>query len=356
MTKNKIKGMFLGVALGDILGIPVEGFSTEKIEKIYGSITSIIPPSGHQKWLRNHKQGTWSDDSQLTIAVAEAMIDSNGFEDQSAAMDAQAKRHVEALRATVAGWGRTTTEAVRKLANGEHWSTSGIVTEAVRKLANGEHWSTSGIVDAKRKGSGLGNGVAMKIGPVGAYAAIDDDHYGAAVDFTMKLSQMTHGTSISASTGLAMMAAVAFCLKYEPKEFDESLFISDVVGAANLGKLVLPETIVDDVVARLEQLEDKQLFNRDKIITEWKGGCYCYDSIPFTLMFFIKNPHSVDTLFTICNAGGDTDSNCSMAGALLGALHGPEIFGDLPKQADPVQLAQVMDVAERFAEKFGFKE
>lgn len=337
MTKNKIKGMFLGVFLGDVLGVPVEGFSADKIEKIYGKITSIVPPENHQKWLRNHKQGCYSDDCQLTIAVAEAMIDSDGIGDQEVAMNMQAKRHIDALKATVAGWGRTT-------------------TSAVRKLANGEKWDVSGTIDATRVGSGMGNGVAMKISPIGAYAAIDDDHYGAAVNFTRKLNAMTHQTSVSASTGLAMMAAVAFCLKYEPNEFDESLFVNDVVGAAKIGKILdYPHTLVDDVVVRLEQLEDHQSFNRDKIISEWKGGCYCYDSIPFTLMFFIKNPMKLDTLFEIVNNGGDTDSNCSMAGGLIGALNGPEIFGDLSKQADQEQLAQVMDLAERFADKFGFK-
>jgi hypothetical protein len=44
-----------------------------------------------------------------------------------------------------------------------------------------------------------------------------------------------------------------------------------------------------------------------------------------------------------------------MLGGLLGALHGPEIFGDLPKQADQDQLKQILEVAESFANTFGFQ-
>ena len=210
-------------------------------------------------------------------------------------------------------------------------------------------------MDSKLNGSGLGNGVAMKISPVGAYASLSDQKYNEAIHFTMSLSQMTHGTSVSASTALAMMAAFAFCLKYEPNEFDESLFVNDITGAAELGKIVMPHTLEDDVCERLALLENRSQFDRERIISEWKGGCYCYNSIPFTFWFFLKDPMKLNSIFEVVNAGGDTDSNGSMLCGLLGALHGPEIFGDLPKQADQDQLKQILEVAESFANTFGFQ-
>lgn len=50
------------------------------------------------------------------------------------------------------------------------------------------------------------------------------------------------------------------------------------------------------------------------------------DSLPATWAFFLQNPYHIRTLYDVVNAGGDTDSNGAMVGALLGALNGMSIF------------------------------
>jgi ADP-ribosylglycohydrolase len=68
-------------------------------------------------------------------------------------------------------------------------------------------------------------------------------------------------------------------------------------------------------------------------------------------MFYVHNPLSIDALFDVASAGQDADSNASMIGALLGALHGTVIF--------PAHLVDglrdreaVLEVADQFQEKF----
>jgi ADP-ribosylglycohydrolase len=334
MNRDRIEGMFLGTLIGDALGMPVETFTAEKIASTYGRVTEYLTPDGH-KWFNGHKAGTYTDDTQLTLAVAEALID-GGFD-----MECQARHHVSALRETTAGWGNTTRNAIRSLANGATWQNSG----------------TGG------NGSGTGNGVAMKIAPLGALLAkcpiIDQsDDTGAiysVTDFILQLNAMTHKTSLSASAALAQAAAVAYCISRPAfYAFHPESFMQAVTTNSSIGRNCFPETLTDDLTERLEFLDRRWPLSQKEAIEEFGGGsCYCYHSIPFTLSFFINQPYSISSLYDLIGAGGDTDSNASMLGALLGALHGKSIFPDHLIQG-ALDHAKVLDVAGRFAEKFGF--
>jgi ADP-ribosylglycohydrolase len=110
--RSKITGMFFGVAIGDALGKPVETFSKSKIDKTFGRITKY-ESSKYHKWFDGDEIGTITDDTQLTIAVAESIIESNGLN-----MDSIAKWHVDALSVTDAGWGNSTRLAVKNLQSG----------------------------------------------------------------------------------------------------------------------------------------------------------------------------------------------------------------------------------------------
>lgn len=152
VNKDKVRGMFLGTAVGDALGMPVEGWSADKIKETHGRVTSYLDPKGH-KWFDGMKAGTTTDDTQLTLTVAEALIEGGGID-----LDTQVKHHVKAFKTHTSGWGRTTKEAIEKLANGVHWSESG------------SYSPTETDEGVKKPGPrGFGNGVAMKAGPIGVY-------------------------------------------------------------------------------------------------------------------------------------------------------------------------------------------
>mgnify|MGYP001433515367 CR=1 FL=1 len=78
--RNKIQGMFLGVAIGDSLGMPVETWGRERILQQYpNGIQRYETPDGH-KWFAGEEAGTVTDDTQLTLAVIKGMILGNGFD------------------------------------------------------------------------------------------------------------------------------------------------------------------------------------------------------------------------------------------------------------------------------------
>ena len=297
--------MFLGATIGDGLGMPVETFTPEKITEKYGitRVTEYLVPTGH-KWFDGRQAGTTTDDAQLTLAVAEGLIES-GFN-----MDVQAKKHIEAFQVTTAGWGRTTKTAIRNLQNGAGWQKSGI--------------------------NGVGNGVAMKIAPVGAYlrAFVDrgpqdkenkSEKLQEGFEFVRDLTLMTHRSRNVLCSTVGMVVAFYKCLE---DDFDVNTLPGYILKMSKAAKgWITGGEEEDDVVERFELLPEHGEYNAEKLIAEFGGGsCYCYNSIPFALMFFLNNPHSIDALYDVVSAGGDADTNGSMVGALLGALNGEEIF------------------------------
>ena len=64
---EKVKGCFLGLAVGDALGVPVEfrDRSYLKIHPVKGML-------GYGTW--NQPPGTWSDDSSMSFCLAESPL------------------------------------------------------------------------------------------------------------------------------------------------------------------------------------------------------------------------------------------------------------------------------------------
>jgi ADP-ribosylglycohydrolase len=328
MNKDKINGLFLGCFIGDCLGAPVESFSQKEIQEKYGRLTTFVKPEYH-KWFKNQQACTPTDDWQLSKAVAEALLDRYPLN-----LDNQARYHVEAMKESTSGWGRSTSESVMRLSKGASWKLSG------QKM-------------------GVGNGVAMKIAPVGALAATQRHIPQKYDSFAIKLAQMTHKTSLACSSALVHMLAVRDC--FWTNKLNTGLFIKNVCDNAKFVeencKKFKGDTITDKLSDRLVELSNHKEYDTERIVKDFgAGSCYVYNSLPFTYMFFVKNPHSIESLYDVINAGGDTDTNGSILGAMLGALNGTKIFPQELIESIPKEYYdEVMDLANRFADKFKFE-
>ena len=324
VSKDKIIGMLMGSLIGDCFGAPVEGFSQEKIKEKYGRLTTFVKTEYH-KYFKDQAKGTPTDDWQLTKATAEALIDAGGF-----SMTKQAKHHVKAMKESTSGWGKSTKESVMRLDAGISWKKSG------QKM-------------------GAGNGTIMKLAPIGAIAATDRYNLTKCEKFIIDFAQMTHKTSLVTYSSLVHMLAVRNCLL--SNELNTEHFINNIYHNALLAerthKRYKDDIITDKLSDRLIKLLKHEEYDTDRIIEEFgAGSCYVYNSLPFTYMFFVKNPHNIESLFDVVNAGGDTDTNGSILGAMLGGLCGKSIFKNLIKSIPKEYYEEVMDVADRFYERF----
>jgi len=322
ITKSKIRGMLLGVCIGDAFGAPFESKPFEIVKQI--------------KKIENYRsgrmgKGCFTDDGQLTIAVAKALISANGFD-----MDEIANQHVVAYKDTVSGWGSTTREAIKKIAEGVNWSKSGDFGGAINR--------------------GLGNGVPMKVAPLAAYLALQNvqDFTKNCVDFTA----MTHQTSIAVSSCLAHVTALVHCLGTSAVNFNTKEFLDKLVAASDLGRGYYPETFKDNITDKIKGLQTlyqnpKLLYSDEHLVNEYGGGtCYVYNSLPLSYAFFIRGPFKVQSMVDVAYVGGDSDTNASMVGGLLGALCGESVFPQhlvdgLDKKEEIVGLAD--SLFEKFA-------
>ena len=286
ITKDKIRGMFLGVFLGDAIGCPVESWPADKIRNTYGCLDICVPPTLHKYFFADN-QGTYTDDTQLTLVVAKSIIESD--------LDVQklAENHVLALKQSIRGWGTSTRESIRRIANGCSFLESG-------------------------NSSGVGNGIAMKIAPVGAYQACQTELEALAkVDaYILQLTEMTHKTSVALASAFVMVEAVKYCFV---NEFKADEFIFRIQNTAlQVENSYLKPLWKDNLSDPLKKLENYKKMSYEDIISIFgQGTCYCYNSIPFSLAFFLKNPFSSDAMIAAINSGGDTDSNGSIVGGLV---------------------------------------
>ena len=331
INKDKVRGAFLGLAVGDALGKPVETLSAKTIRERHGEVKEYLSCSGH-KWFNGHMQGTWTDDTQLSLAIARAFVNKGEFN-----LDEIAREHVNEFAVNVKGWGGSTREAISKIATGVHWSQASITNKANR---------------------GSGNGVAMKVAPISVYMALtnpacEQEKWKKDLQNIMHVAIMTHRTSMAITSGLAHTFAVFKCLNSTPDNFDRASFIRTICGAGMIGRQQLPETIEsDDIANRFDMVHDYENIETEEIINRFGGGsCYVYDSLPFTYMFFLRNPYTIQSLYDCVSAGGDTDSNGSMLACMLGALHGTSIFPqNLVDGLD--QKEMILEIADKLYERF----
>ena len=272
---EQVLGMMYGLALGDALGSPVEFWELKGIRERYG-------PDGIQEL---PTPALFTDDTQMTLAVAEALI-AAGHQDLGGIMEAISQEFVAWLRSP---------ENDR--------SPGGACLYGTRQLEAGVPWWKSGKPNSK------GCGAAMRVAPIGFLYQHD----------LAKLRQVA--------------AASALVTHHHPAAQ------LGAVAAAFLAKLALdrlpPEEMLpalelethgqvrefDQTLARLE--EALEMASPDAALAHIGEGWVAEEAVMLALYCFLKSPD--DFLTTIrrgANTQGDSDSIACIAGGISGAYLG----------------------------------
>ena len=326
ISRDRVEGILLGLAIGDALGFPVETQSSQEIAGRYGRLTDYVPAMPN-RLSPGAPAGTCTDDTQLSMAVMEALAETGAPN-----LDVIARWHIKAYEDTTLGWGSSTREAVERLRAGDSYLESG-------KSAN-----------PKR---GTGNGVVMKLAPVILATVLAGMAEDESLALVARFAGMTHHTHVAISSALAHSAAILECLSSRPAEFSESRFIESVLRLSRRAEDSFPlDQSALKLRERLERLSEYKTLDAAQIEKDFGGGSSdVFDSLPFTYMYFLRGHANFECVIELVNAGGDTDSNAALAGALLGALHGRAIFPqhlvDGLRDKD-----RVLELAGRFCSKF----
>jgi len=134
---DKFKGCLIGAAIGDAMGAPTEFLSLEAIQRAWGFLDDLV------EWGR-HEAGTWTDDTEMMVKLAEALVDAPNLLDKQVVAD----RICEA-------WRQWKKEYDPSRAPGNS------CLGGAGRLVAGAHWTESG------KPNGNGCGAVMRVAPVG---------------------------------------------------------------------------------------------------------------------------------------------------------------------------------------------
>ncbi len=314
---HSVNGGFLGLAIGDALGVPVETLSHEAILAATdgaGVTGYIIPQQMRIKDTVNLPPGSTSDDTQLTLVTSRSLVRCKGFNliDQGLGL-------VEEYERSKFGWGRTTTEAAQAI---KLWRDSN------HKF--GRHPAIP-VPRPDKDGASAGSGPAMKIFPLAVHDLFGRDTFNAEMAFhthAVDLGRMTHGDLRAVIASVALGYAIA-CFANAPEVLapdfraKTTTRILEMVHRAEYSyKYCKPRTPpFSEYLARAFALLDDPVALR----TEVNASFRAVHSVPFAIATALRHPNDFRAgVLEAVNAGRDTDTIGSMVGAILGSRCGTE--------------------------------
>lgn len=306
-------GSMIGGALGDTLGMPVEGWTHAQIKKYIGGIRepisstdlyakayerALIEEDFPQKFTtRVLAKGDYTDDTHLSLTIAKSLL-SGGY-----SLDAAAAEHIEMYK-------RLTKEDIPEGA----WESFGYATRtAIKNLLDGVPPEKSGVM-AKTPG----NAPTIKMGPVGLFAEATQT-WGDGLSYAEKVGKMTHLDSRSIASGVLQAYSVYSLLN----NVERKTFLKDAVSVSRFYELQNGWHGQTKLYERLQWVLENKHVKDEKAYEYFNPNFVVTRNYPFTLFMFQKywNDPLVGLLKTI-NFGGDADSTGAMFGTLAGALHG----------------------------------
>lgn len=306
---SRAYGALAGLALGDALGMPTQAMSPEQIRAVYGRITGLVDGDASQPYAPGMPAGSVTDDTEQALLVASLLVRGRGSSSGRVALDAGEFAHA------LLAWEDSMIE------RGSLDLLGPSTKAALERVRAGEDPLSVG-------GAGTTNGAAMRVTPIGIAISTEDPQ--AFADAVWSSCQVTHATRQGFQSAALVAAAVSMGID-TPRSAASDM-------TALLWKAVsyvdsLPErgawTPDPDVVAatrRAMQLVANPASSSLECLVEQVGTSVASaQAIPMAFALLARDP-SPQALLDAANLGGDTDTIGAIAGAILGAALGFEVF------------------------------
>jgi ADP-ribosyl-[dinitrogen reductase] hydrolase len=289
----------MGLAVGDALGLEVEGDSPGDIRARF--------PQGVRDIPKHERERPWDDDLAQAVVLAEALL-----EGESLDVDDLGRRFLRWARENGRGMGYLTGTVLKLLA-------IGVPAGDAARLA----WEASGHTSA-------GNGAVMRCAPVALRWFHARDRLIAE---TLTSAAVTHADPRCGWSAVAVNLAIRRFLL--DSEVDTDALAADLEGAPN------------EVVDAVRSVDGSDLDGLE-LFGEAMG--YTVKAMQVGVWAALTERSLEEALVAVVAAGGDTDTNASVAGAVLGSRFGqgsiPRRWLDRIRDADRlVQLADRLEAA-----------
>ncbi len=284
-------GALLGTFVGDALGAPLEGRAGRRHLKD-GPVREMIDG--------RHSRGCYTDDTQMMIALAEALIESDGEPTPELIID-RFLANYDPSRGY--GWGAHKLMQLWK--KGADWQQA-----ACQIFPDGS----------------FGNGAAMRIAPVGVLYHGDRAKLGELARLSAKI---THAHPLGVQGALLQAHAIGLAIRYRRGgTLSPANFILDLLALARdefdlyREKLLIIKDFLDSPRSRSPN-------GARKVARALGVGFTAPDSVPTAIFSFLIHHSSFeDAVVFAVNLGGDADTIGAMCGAVAGAYLGIEAIPD----------------------------
>lgn len=293
----RARGALLGLVVGNQLGVPTEGIGTaqEIREAFPGGVRDLAPPPDGSPF---------DDDAAMTLLLAESLGEKGGFDAHDVA-----QRWVKWMNTDGRGIGFTTLRALRLIENGTEPFEAGRRAKGPRSASNG---------------------AVMRCLPVAL-------RYHDNVDKLVRVS--TQQAAITHADERCTWGAAAVNLAARELLHGNQYFLEEVLHRLQGGA---PRALLE-AIGRVAWEQESDL----PLAVEGEAG-YVVHCVEIAFWCAMHRPSLEDALIFLAEAGGDTDTNAAVAGALLGARDGET--GIPPRWLDQLGRASargVTDLAER---------
>ncbi|MCO5172535.1 MAG: ADP-ribosylglycohydrolase family protein [Planctomycetes bacterium] len=315
--EDVIAGALLGTAVGDALGLPLEGLSPRRAARLF-------PGPVRHRFVAG--RGLLSDDTEHACLVGQALLASGG----------DPPRLARSLGWRLRGW-------LLGLPGGVGWAT----LRACLKLWLGFGPTRSGVRSA-------GNGPAMRAPLLGACAGDDDARLAAWV---AAATRVTHTDPRAEEGALAVALAAREGARLGPAGLAPAAFVAALPEeiARLRGEAATPDLrrALEQVAAHLDRpgADLARAMGLERGVTG-----YVLHTVPVALHVWLRHPGDPRAALTeVLALGGDADTVGAIAGGLVGATAGAAALP--PEWVDgiadwPRSVTWLRRLAARLARRF----
>ncbi|WP_144281311.1 ADP-ribosylglycohydrolase family protein [Chryseobacterium echinoideorum] len=306
--ENIVKAGIFGVCIGDALGVPVE-FKTRETLKVF----PVENMREFGSW--NQPKGTWSDDSSLTLCIAEELT--KGYD-------------LEKIGHSFVKW----VKYGHWTAHGRLFDIGGTTKHSVARLIKGESAKFSGNIFEEDNG----NGSLMRTLPLAFYLK-EEENIEKLYQTVKEVSSITHGhfRSVFACFIYVIFAIELIKGKDKKEAYNRiqktALEFAGIQGF-NPKEIQLFERILKNDISK---------YKEDTI----SSSGYVLHSLEASLWCFLNSESYSEAVLKAVNLGEDTDTTGAITGGIAGIYYG---FESIPKEWMDV-LARKEDI-EKICEKF----
>ncbi len=278
-----------GLAIGDALGMPVEGVSFEEIREKYREIRDFMP-SGD-----GLEAGEWTDDTEQALILAESLCETLYFSPDNFAE--KLKRINLSHR-----YGPTSSRAITNLKRGYSWRESGIESDT--------------------------NGSSMRVPPIGL---LYHHNYSLVENYAAIASSITHKGNAAIAGSVAVAVGIACILNEDGMLFEEVV-----------KRVEKYDTLTAEKIEYAFQIRNASL---SKAVKELGNTMMAFDAVPMAFYCYFSSKNFEQTVIKGASAGGDTDTIAAIAGAMKGAETG---FEGIPEKFKKIKnLSRIIKTADK---------